>query len=716
MATDGTLTPTVMLPSAGEWEICAWAKGYWSPCRRVTLTADEELVTTAVVSLWPAADLTGRLVWPDQRRGNGEAFPRWLRVQFSASDRTPEALPASESRCPVDEEGRWRCSVPAGRLDLVVRPLGYVPDYRWDVAAGAGSKIELGEMALRSGASVSGNVQVEEADFDATHCEVALIPMVAPGAGSREAERLAAVRYRGEVSRRGFFQITGVPPGTYVVEARQPGLAPGRQAPIQVWEESETVLGEPVELRPPLTLVFELRPPVDWLGRPWKVSMVPATGFTGQDVGLRPEEKPVAEDGVVSFTERGPGVYRLQVFDALGQSFYIDPAVTVQSAADTRRRVELPIVSIDGRVRIGDELLPATLYFGGRFGGFRSEIETDDEGEFVGALPKPGLWRVLVEADEPEISTQVEVDVDPGDSTHASVDVELPDTEVFGRVVDAAETPVAGVRVTLRSAGLGTGATTDSTGSFSLRGFEPGAVSLTARHRFENRELDADTLLADVAEGQVVGPLRLQLLGVETRAGRVVTTAGVPVAGAVLQVSTLHPENATFSAAARSALNGSFEVSVREGTMSLQVLASAAGHALTAVETAPTEPIVVEVPLETGLLEVSLGTVSGGANETITIFQNGLALPPPLLSSWARAHGESFDRDSGLLRIPALAPGRYQACRGAPSRLTAAAIQQGDWRRGFDLCADGFLSAGSELHLDLDSRQDSSIDDKESNK
>jgi hypothetical protein len=278
---------------------------------------------------------------------------------------------------------------------------------------------------------------------------------------------------------------------------------------------------------------------------------------------------------------------------------------------------------------------------------------------------------------------------------------------VFGQVVDGGEAPVAGVRVTLRSAGLGAAATTDANGNFSLRGFEPGAVSLTARHRAGDRELDADTVLAQVADGQAYGPVRLQLRGTQTRKGRVVTHGGVPVAGAVLMVSTLRPETATFSASARSALDGSFEVQVREGTTVLQVVARAAGHALTAVETPPDEPIVIEIPRETGLLQVSLGELSRDADATISIFRNGLALPPPVLSSWARGHGESFDQDAGVIRIPALAPGHYQACLGAPSRLTAAALEQGDWRRGFDVCADGFLSVGSELHLDLATRQDS---------
>ena len=70
-------------------------------------------------------------------------------------------------------------------------------------------------------------------------------------------------------------------------------------------------------------------------------------------------------------------------------------------------------------------------------------MESDDEGRFHGILPREGPWKIEVQAAEPAFSTSARAEVDAGRSGKATLDIRLPDTRIFGRVVDEQGKPVA---------------------------------------------------------------------------------------------------------------------------------------------------------------------------------------------------------------------------------------------------------------------------------
>jgi hypothetical protein len=131
----------------------------------------------------------------------------------------------------------------------------------------AGKVGEVGPVELKRGASVAGWVAVEEGAIDAGSCHARLSLLVGSGGNVQLAEKIAQTAMDVRVRKDGFFQFSAVPPGTYSLEVRQKGFAPGTVSPIEVSPRSETSLREPVTLRRPFQIELAISPPIDWLDR-----------------------------------------------------------------------------------------------------------------------------------------------------------------------------------------------------------------------------------------------------------------------------------------------------------------------------------------------------------------------------------------------------------------------------------------------------------------
>lgn len=133
-------------------------------------------------------------------------------------------------------------------------------------------------------------------------------------------------------------------------------------------------------------------------------------------------------------------------------------------------------------------------------------------------MPKPGKWRVDVEASEPRLRASVNVEVEPED-VRAFVAIELPDTRVYGKVVDASGTPAAGATVGLSSAISTLETEADQKGDFEFRAFPAGAAELFASRAAGQAGREAsDTYLFETAgqslpEARVKRPAPFKLRG-----------------------------------------------------------------------------------------------------------------------------------------------------------------------------------------------------------
>lgn len=683
---------TTRLVQGSLWARALELEGYWTESAILNV---DEAETVHVVEIHPAGRLEGTVEPPE-----GRALPNEISVRFSPpSDRRSEDGLRGVVRCPIGKAGRWGCTMPVGEHDLRLRARGFISHYRWDFAVRRGTH-DVGTLQLREGASVTGWVAVEDGAPDPDRCKVSLAPIQGPIGRSRAGQQVRASALEAPVAESGFFELDGVPPGSYLLRIEQPPYAPAEVFPVEVWPGAETALEEPVVLRPPVTIELAIDPPRDGFENRWQLRLFKSSEFRN---GLNPNPVytgPADEEGKVTVADQSPGYFFLSVVDSAGNELYSDDRLWIGGPEDASRTVEIDLLTVVGEVRLGDEPLRATLWFGGKSGAVHSRMSSDPEGAFEGTLSRDGSWKVEVESEEEGIHTTVRTEVEADEEGEAEVRIDLPATELHGRVTRYGS-PMAGAVVFLETAVDTLTAVTDRDGEYRFRAVPEGLNALHAQHRDGSSTVASETLTVTLHEGVTLGPVELELKEQRTLAGTVVSPRG-PVVGASLELAQLVPRS-LFRTRARTDLDGRFSVEVPEEAEVVQAIVSPPGAALTAftIQKGESSPalfvddlggrLAVEMPAPAAELQ--------GNDLQLLVFQDGLLLPTSTLLPWARSHGDPFDV-SGPLAVGALAPGAYQACL-APRPAGLAALQQpaAVWASGLGSCDQGVLTPGAELLL-----------------
>jgi hypothetical protein len=587
--------------------------------------------------------------------------------------------------------------LPGTAFDLVLSAEGFIPQYRWETKVLAGKTTDLGAVKLERGASVAGWVEVEGGPIDAG-CRARLAPLTGPGSGMRIVEKVRSTGHEVPVRKDGFFQFVGVAPGNYSLEVSQEGFAPAAIQPVEVWPRSETFLREPVTLKRPIQLELAISPSLDWLGRPWKVYVYRASDTSAGWSGAV-HDGPANEQGGVTMAGQAPGRFKVEVMDTLDNRLF-SQTFTVSGPEDARQTIDLEILTVHGTLKLGKEPLAATIWFGGRFGSSTIRMESDQDGKFHGILPRDGWWRVDVASSAPKLETRTKAQVEADGQGRATVEVDLPATRVFGKVLDDAGRPVPSAFFEISTDDVDMYARTDDAGSFDVRGLSEGMAHVVATFSRSNEQWASDRISLFLREGEEVGPLELRMRKKRRFSGRVQSALG-PVPGAGITVTALHPVRMAADAV-RTELDGTFTAQVPDRTETAAVIVSPPGHALKAfvvsVEQAP-QPLLVS--REGGDLEVVYPEKPkdvGKEDFFLMIFQNGLLLPTQTLYEWALGHGRDVTRGQ-TYAVPALAPGEYRACLVA--RAAVAAWESSGWTTPLAKCTTGQLTAGGTLRLDL---------------
>lgn len=679
-------TLTARVPAGTAWEIAPDLPGFWGPRKPLAVgTADRE--ARIVLDLWPLGSISGRLKL-DQK---GAALPRQILVKTLAAPAFAKHLPAPKGAldCPVDEAGAWTCSLPAATFDLVVAAEGFTPHYLWGVQVPAATTRSLGTLELARGGSVAGWVAVESGAIDSGRCIARLSTYVGGGADAKAAFESESSAVEREVRGDGFFQLTGLAPGTYGLEIHQPGYSPARVAPLRVTPQGETFLEQPLLLKRPLILAFEIVPALDWIGHPWKVEVTREGEADGQPSPLVFEGS-AGPDGRGSITGQSPGRFRIGVLDSLGNRVAVSDA-TLDAAFASPHTIEVELITLEGTVRLGDVPIAAELWFGGRFGETRVKVESDPEGSFQGILPRDGPWTVDIQAAEPRLSTRARVEVKADRAGRALTEIVLPDTRVFGTVVDDKGDPVPGADVLFMSERIELLERADAAGRFEIRGLPQGPSWLNA----VDEPLASGRVFVSLVPDRTVGPIELRLRRSKRMAGTVVSPD--PVSGARVDLIASIPSDGG-GGTARTGQDGSFEIDVPEPTQRVVAVVSAPGFALRAFERGAGEPLTLPVSTDGGQLEIRLGMKTEDLVRRdlgVAIFQNGIPVPSSLVRQWAQDQGQwPAGQD---LRIPNVASGEYRICL-VPVRLPL----EGDPARAGAACDSGLLPAGGSLSLRLD--------------
>ncbi len=686
----------IALPAGSAWEAQVVAPGFW--VRRFSFPVAGVGDQVQRLDVWPLGSVVGRLVSAEKP----PALPKKLVVTTLPLRSTAKnrAVPKGEIECPVDLEGRFRCEMPAATYDLSVFVETFIPLYSWDVSVAGGGETDLKTLTLRRGASLAGWVAAgAEGVVDPEKCRVILSPTVASGGADIGAiEKLSLMGREAKVNGRGFFQFVGLAPGSYIVGVEQEGALGEPRGPIQVAAGGETYLPEPFLLEAPLDLELVVEPAKDWLGRSWAVKVERSLG-PGDPRTETVFEGNTSADGVARARRQKRGMFTVRVSDSTGQKMLTEYNLVFNSPADARRVFEIPWIEVEGSVRLGDEPLQASLWFGGRSGPTSIRIDTDKEGRFAGALSREGHWRIDLAAESPPIALQLRRTLEAKKGM-ARLEIEVPDTRIFGRVVGPSGQPEPHAMVSaLESDGSSQILSADNTGNFELRGVAPGELGLVAETL--QGDLAGDQVILAVGKDSEIGPVELRLQKKARFAGRVLTAHGA-AAGAAVTVLGIRP--ARFgSDRARAAADGSFEARLPAGTESAEAVVAALGSALTAFELKPGPSVDLTVVELGGRVEVTLGApFARRVSEEgafLMLFQNGLELPPYVLSAWARSHGESSSL-GGRRHFPALAPGSYSACLVPVSSFLD--LSQTGWSPKLAIeCRSGSLAPGGTLRLEF---------------
>ena len=107
-------------------------------------------------------------------------------------------------------------------------------------------------------------------------------------------------------------------------------------------------------------------------------------------------------------------------------------------------------------------------------------MEADEEGRFSGVLSSDGFWTVDIEGSEPAFRARTRTEIRPDRFHRAAVSIDLPDTRVFGRIVDEHGKPVARASLVIASQSLDQHVQADDAGSFDVRGLSEGSLALMA--------------------------------------------------------------------------------------------------------------------------------------------------------------------------------------------------------------------------------------------
>lgn len=216
-------------------EIRIDAPGFWGPSLPLLLTERE---TTARIRLHPTGELRGQVIAEEA------TLPETLAVHFRSAP-GPEETPLESEHsieCPI-EDGKLRCQVPAGSLDLRFRARGFVSVHRWGFDLPPHQTRNIGRLVLRRGASVVGWVVASGEEFQPESASVVLTPKTTLESRRPETrEREESFRHQTRPNERGFFQLAGIPAGSYYAVVRHPGFAPSRMEPILVREGLELEL------------------------------------------------------------------------------------------------------------------------------------------------------------------------------------------------------------------------------------------------------------------------------------------------------------------------------------------------------------------------------------------------------------------------------------------------------------------------------------------
>jgi len=695
----GTLTGELTLPEPGAWNVEASAKDFWSAPVAFDLPS-QGLVD---LDLWPAGKVTAHIHTPSHAK-----LPRQLELRL----RTPDKKQTSGDQpdeaqviCQVKASGAAACASPAGVWDIRARAASFVPFYFWRKRLPANGSLNLGAFRMRVGTSVEGRVvtALGPADPKTTTVELHRIEGNGHEIPHETARRLSEMNLHGRINPQGYFNLQGVPAGSYRLEAKAPGFEPSDVMPLSVHTGKPVELQQDLILQPAARLAVTVTPAEHPLDGPWKIDVRGSEG--GKLARIAQGQTDASGSWISPPIPQG----RVEVFvTSLGSSGRAHSRLASKEVmlrgGVQNLDFDIPVVEVHGVVLRDSE--PVSCYL--TFGSGDQEVNTNTgyKGKFVTALPHAGPWTVRIHAPDSGFDSWGDtVDVSPPKGKHtADVEIDLPDTAIEGRVTNSAGNGILGATVTVLGADKGLGMTSVTSkvdGAFKLKALMPGRYELRAETRNGGQSATTKVVLD---KGTHLEDLDLTIEHSRALNGRV-TSGGTPVPGAlaivapetesgiahILDASTVHTDSM-----------GKFSVELTGDPVAVSLRILAPGHVFLATRIPlglERQPIDLELDTEEGgTLYLPRPTETGpqGSRQTSIVYVNSEIVGFGTLGQWsADSRGTLFP--DKMIPVPDMPPGYYVYCTLSPkewySVVTGLAVPKAQ------ACTSGDLASGGELKL-----------------
>ncbi|MEM7518240.1 MAG: carboxypeptidase-like regulatory domain-containing protein, partial [Planctomycetota bacterium] len=347
------------------------------------------------------------------------------------------------------------------------------------------------------------------------------------------ASRIELRRPRADVDESGFFQLTGLRPGLFTVEATHPSYALTRLEGVSLQAGEETAL-DPLELQEPALLVVQLDRATDPFHGPWRVTL-----HDRDREALKSGE--VDENGEQRHEALTPGTYSVVVLDSRGSRWSSDE-IEVFPGLNTFKP-ETAFERFEGEVLLdGEPLVGAAVSVRQHLGNMKLERRTDEDGKFYAFLKRDLTWDIEIRRGLPRppvVASFKKVEVPPRHPAERwpTKIFEIPDTLLTGDVFYPDGSPVEDPTVLhLKSVGLDPSLSFSELlprGGFEKRGLAPGRYRINASFDESSTPKRGESAPVEftLEDGSEVGPLRLQLEPQRRLEGQVLSASGEPLAG-----------------------------------------------------------------------------------------------------------------------------------------------------------------------------------------
>ena len=257
----------------------------------------------------------------------------------------PEQPEHADVRCSVTETRLANCSLPAGTWHLRIKAEGFIPRFDWNRTLEGSGPVDLGEIALKRGALLFGQVVTSDGTPCSRHAKVELRPLMDRDLPGRDelTQEIENLTETAAVNEWGYFQFDAVPPRTYQLIALDTGFMPATLPRITIEANRQIELREPLVLHRALKLDLLISPPEDRTGTPWAITVYDASPLGSHDTVAKGH--PV--DGEWLSPPLAPGKYVVEVADAKGDRLGWRDVELDQT--DQTLSIELSYVSVAGR-------------------------------------------------------------------------------------------------------------------------------------------------------------------------------------------------------------------------------------------------------------------------------------------------------------------------------------------------------------------------------